>query len=163
MLLKSGVVLYRCFWRVLMSILCLVMHVLCVYVLKTAICFFVAFFETRSVFFGGKTLATLGPTASVFGRRPSRSVRSKPVTGEKGFFLRSFCTLSLCALLFEWHIKNIFSRRQTISFRLQSQLEIFHLGNASKRRELLARTQIHHQLDIPGLGIICGFNVYFFV
>ena len=31
MLLKSGIVLYRWFWQVSMSILCVVMHILCVY------------------------------------------------------------------------------------------------------------------------------------
>jgi len=38
-----GLVLYRCFWRVLMSILCVVVHVLCVYVSKLS-----GFFGTRS-------------------------------------------------------------------------------------------------------------------
>jgi len=39
MLLKSGIV-YRCSWWVLMSILCLVMHILCVYALKLLSDFF---------------------------------------------------------------------------------------------------------------------------
>ena len=34
MLLKIEIVLYRCFRRVLISILCLVMHVSCAYVLR---------------------------------------------------------------------------------------------------------------------------------
>ena len=37
---RSGIVLYRCFWRVLMSILCLVMHLLCVYAVKLLSGFF---------------------------------------------------------------------------------------------------------------------------
>ena len=47
MLLKIGIVLPRCFWRVLISILCLVVHVLCK-------CFVTAIwrFQTRSTFFG---------------------------------------------------------------------------------------------------------------
>jgi len=40
MLLKIGIALYRCFWQVLMSILCLVMHVLCVCALKLLSDFF---------------------------------------------------------------------------------------------------------------------------
>jgi len=44
MLLTIGLVLYLCFWRVLMSILCVVVHVLCVYVSKLLS----GFFGTRS-------------------------------------------------------------------------------------------------------------------
>ena len=40
MLLKIAIVLYRCFWRVLMSILCVVSHVLCVYASKLLSGFF---------------------------------------------------------------------------------------------------------------------------
>jgi len=40
MLLKIGLVLYRWFWRVLMSILCVVVHVLCVYASKVLPGFF---------------------------------------------------------------------------------------------------------------------------
>jgi len=47
MLLKIGLVLYRCFWRVLMSILCMVVHVLCVYASKLLS----GFVGARSVFF----------------------------------------------------------------------------------------------------------------
>ena len=53
MLLKSGIVSYRCFWQVLMSILCLVLHIFCVTVCicrKTAIKY-LAFFATSSVVF----------------------------------------------------------------------------------------------------------------
>ena len=55
MLLKIGLVLYRCFWRVLMSILCVVVHVLCVYASKLIS----GFFGTRSGFFGEDRLETL--------------------------------------------------------------------------------------------------------
>ena len=40
MLLKSGIVLYRCFWRVLTSVLCMVMHILCINTLKLLSGFF---------------------------------------------------------------------------------------------------------------------------
>jgi len=40
MFLKSGTALHQCFWRVLMSILCLVMHISCVYALKLLSGFF---------------------------------------------------------------------------------------------------------------------------
>jgi len=46
MLLKIGRVLYRCVWRVLMPILCVVVHVLCVYAWKLLS----GFFGTRSGF-----------------------------------------------------------------------------------------------------------------
>ena len=38
--LKSGTVLHQCFWRVLMSVLCLVMHILCLFALKPLSDFF---------------------------------------------------------------------------------------------------------------------------
>ena len=47
MLLKIGLVLYRCLWRVLMSNLCMVLHVLCVYASELLS----DFFGTRSGFF----------------------------------------------------------------------------------------------------------------
>jgi len=48
MLPKSGITLYRCFWRDLMSILYLVMLVLCVCALKLLSGSFLAFFGTKS-------------------------------------------------------------------------------------------------------------------
>ena len=58
MLLKIGLVSYRCFWRVLISILCVVVHTLCV-CLKTAIWSFLAFLVQSLAFFGEDRLATL--------------------------------------------------------------------------------------------------------
>jgi len=40
MIRKIGIVLYRCFWRVLISGLCVVMHVFCVYILRLLSGFF---------------------------------------------------------------------------------------------------------------------------
>ena len=55
MLLKIGLVLYQCFWRVLMSILCVVVHVLCAYASKLLF----GFLGPGLSFFGEDRLATL--------------------------------------------------------------------------------------------------------
>ena len=55
MLLKIELVLYRCFWQVLMTILCAVVHALCIYASKLLS----GFFGTRSGFFGEGRLVTL--------------------------------------------------------------------------------------------------------
>jgi len=49
------ITVYRCFWRVLMSVLCLVMHVLCVYASKLLS----GFLGQGLAFFGEDRLATL--------------------------------------------------------------------------------------------------------
>ena len=63
MLLKIEIVLYRCFRRVLISILCLVMHVSCAYVLRQLS----VFLGQGWAFCGEDSFATL--------RGSSRSVR----------------------------------------------------------------------------------------
>ena len=73
MLLKIGLALYRCFCRVLMSILCVVVHVLCLYASKLLS----GFFGTRSGIFGEGRLATLLPRLARFDLA-NRGVR-KPV------------------------------------------------------------------------------------
>jgi len=60
-LLKSGIVSYWCFWPVLMSILCLVMHILCVHALKLLS----GFSGTMSGVFGEDRLATLSFSPSL--------------------------------------------------------------------------------------------------
>ena len=113
MLLKSGTVLYQCLWRLLISILCLVMHVLCVYALKRLS----GFFGTWSGFFGEDSLATLTMTTITHWSNLAGGIQSSsalgigrplhaPVTefshGSNGPKLNSvFSTISLLAISLE--------------------------------------------------------------
>ena len=68
MLIKSGIVLYRRFWRVLTSVLCLVIHILCINALKLLPGFFWLFLGQGLAFFGEDRLANL-PAAGMARRR----------------------------------------------------------------------------------------------
>jgi len=57
---KDGIVLYPCFWRVLKSILCLVMHISCVRALKL-LSGFSEFFGAMSGFFWWRQVGTWQP------------------------------------------------------------------------------------------------------